>query len=253
MVGRLFPGSSNLSIDLALQHALDERGGFDELIRTSKPRCLKHHVIHVGSYLCSEPSHSNGVSPRQISFANTFLRHRILSARAALTSGLACNAPSTTTEAMVARASSGVTSAAIVARPNTLISSIVPGATRFLKILAAIIPQTKIQTFSGGGLFDDLGMAFELVSNCRANEISPVGVEAVLHHQVDVAKIDVAEIDRDLFTVTRFRSQLMHIFRHTYHPYNIHMDGIRMAWIAVKGLFRLNTHKSRPQRICRRR
>src|ERR1700722_13141174 len=53
-------------------------------------------------------------------------RHRILSARAALTSGLACNAPSTASEAIVARASSGVTSGAIVARPNTLISSISP-------------------------------------------------------------------------------------------------------------------------------
>ena len=40
-----------------------------------------------------------------------------------------------------------------------------PGATRCLKVLAAIIPQTKIQTLSGSGLFDDLGMAFELVSN----------------------------------------------------------------------------------------
>ena|ERR1035437_8210226 len=35
--------------------------------------------------------------------------HRVLSARAALTAGLACKAPSTETEAIVARASSGVT------------------------------------------------------------------------------------------------------------------------------------------------
>ena len=40
---------SNLSIDLALQHALDESGCFDQSVRTSKPRCLKHHVIHIGS------------------------------------------------------------------------------------------------------------------------------------------------------------------------------------------------------------
>src|SRR5271170_918972 len=76
-------------------------------------------------------------------------------------------------------------------------------------------------------------MAFELVSNCRANEISPVGVKTVLHHQVDVAKIDVAEIDRDLFIVTRFRPQLMYIFRHclpsTIHPYGWYMDGRRSS------------------------
>jgi len=39
--------------------------------------------------------------------------------------------------------------------------------------------------------------------NCRANEISPIRVKTVLHHEVDVAKIDVAEIDGDLFGVTR--------------------------------------------------
>jgi hypothetical protein len=48
----------------------------------------------------------------------------VLSASAAFTSGVACKAPSTTTELMVARASSGVTSGAIVARPSTLISMV---------------------------------------------------------------------------------------------------------------------------------
>src|SRR6266851_4193318 len=63
-------------------------------------------------------------------FANDVLfqhrRHRVLSARAVLTAGLACKAPSTETEAMVARASSGVTSWAILARPRTLMCSISP-------------------------------------------------------------------------------------------------------------------------------
>jgi hypothetical protein len=43
--------------------------------------------------------------------------HLVLSERAALTAGVALRAPSTETEAMVARASSGVTSWAMVARP----------------------------------------------------------------------------------------------------------------------------------------
>ena len=57
-------------------------------------------------------------------------------------------------------------------------------------------------------------MAFELVSNGRADEISPVGVKTVLHHQIDMAKIDVSEIDRDLLGVTRLRSQLVDILSH---------------------------------------
>ena len=46
--------------------------------------------------------------------------YRIRSAKAALTSGLAWSAPSTEIEEIVARASSGVTSAAMLTSPSTL-------------------------------------------------------------------------------------------------------------------------------------
>jgi hypothetical protein len=36
---------------------------------------------------------------------------------------------------------------------------------------------------------------FELVADCGSNEIGPVRVEALLNHQIDVAQVDVAEID----------------------------------------------------------
>ena len=87
---------------LAAEHALKERRGFGKLARMRQPR----------------------------GFANCVLvQHRIylvLSARAALTAGLACKAPSTETEAMVARARSAVTSWAMLARPRTLMCSISP-------------------------------------------------------------------------------------------------------------------------------
>ena len=41
---------------------------------------------------------------------------------------------------------------------------LLPGTTNRLEVLAAIVPQSKVQAFSGGGLFDDVGMPFELVS-----------------------------------------------------------------------------------------
>ena len=50
----------------------------------------------------------------------------VRSARAALTAALACSAPSTLTEAMAARASSGDTSWAMLARPSTLMCSVSP-------------------------------------------------------------------------------------------------------------------------------
>src|SRR5882724_2389416 len=87
---------------LTAKHALKERGGLNELARAREACRLQNDVL---------------VQHRL---------HRVLSARAALTAGLACNAPSTETEAMVARASSGVTSWEMLARTRTLMCSISP-------------------------------------------------------------------------------------------------------------------------------
>src|SRR5262249_53067844 len=87
---------------LATKHALKEREGLGELARARQACDFAYCVL---------------VQQRH---------HRVLSQRAALTAGLACSAPSTETEAIVARASSGVTSGAIVARPRTLMCNISP-------------------------------------------------------------------------------------------------------------------------------
>jgi hypothetical protein len=65
-------------------------------------------------------------------------RQRIRSASAAFTAGLAWKAPSTETEAMAARASSGVTSDAMLARPNTRMAS-------EFQLLATVVSQTQIE------------------------------------------------------------------------------------------------------------
>jgi hypothetical protein len=83
------------------------------------------------------------------------------------------------------------------------------GATRRFEILPTIVPQAEIQALSGRGLFNDLGMAFELVANCGSNEVGSVGVKALLNHQIDMAEVDEPEVDRDLFTVIGPGSQLM--------------------------------------------
>src|SRR6266481_2766790 len=43
------------------------------------------------------------------------------------------------------------------------------GSPRRFEILAAVVPQTEVQTFSGRGLFDYVCMTFELVADCRSN------------------------------------------------------------------------------------
>ena len=75
------------------------------------------------------------------------------------------------------------------------------GSPRGFEILAAVIPQTEVQTFSGRGLFDDVCVPFELIANCRANEIGTVRVEPLLHHEIDVTEVDITQIDRDFFGI----------------------------------------------------
>src|ERR671919_1841202 len=79
-------------------------------------------------------------------------------------------------------------------------------------------------------------MPLELVADGGADEVGAVRVEPLLHHQVDVAEVDVAEVDRDLFALAGLGSQLMHVACHaSYHPQNIHLDGI---WRLILSLTR---------------
>jgi hypothetical protein len=51
------------------------------------------------------------------------------------------------------------------------------GPPRRFEILSAVVAQTELQAFSGRGLFDDVSVAFELVTDRRSEEISAVGIE----------------------------------------------------------------------------
>jgi hypothetical protein len=75
------------------------------------------------------------------------------------------------------------------------------GASRSFEIHAAVGPQTEIQALSDGRLLHDIRMAFELIAYGCPDEVGPVGIEPFLNHQVDVAEIDVPEVDCDLLAV----------------------------------------------------
>jgi hypothetical protein len=104
-----------------------------------------------------------------------------------------------------------------------------PGSTRSFKIFAAIVTQTKVQPLADCGLPDHVGVPFELIANCRPDEIGPIRVETFLHHQIDLPEIDMTEIDRDLLAVSGFWTEVMYIRSHAFHPYIICLDGIWMA------------------------
>ena len=48
------------------------------------------------------------------------------------------------------------------------------GSTRRFKIVAAVVPQTQVETLADRGLPDHVGMAFELIADCGSNEIGPI-------------------------------------------------------------------------------
>jgi hypothetical protein len=84
---------------------------------------------------------------------------------------------------------------------------------------ARIVAQSEIERVARDALLDDIGMLVELIANGGADEVRAVRIEALVHHQVDLPEIDVAEVDGDLLKVTRLRSKLAHV---GYHPDTIH-------------------------------
>jgi hypothetical protein len=92
------------------------------------------------------------------------------------------------------------------------------GLLRRFEIRAGIVPQTEVKAFAGRGLLDHVSMAFELIADGCADEIGAVRIKSVLHHEIDVAQVDIAEIDRDLLGFGRFWPQFVDIRAHRFHP-----------------------------------
>ena len=68
----------------------------------------------------------------------------------------------------------------------------------------SLSPQSEVQALSGRGLLDHVGVPVELIADGGPDEIGPIRVESLLDHQVDMAKVDEAEIDRDLLGFAPF-------------------------------------------------
>src|SRR6202011_5323848 len=101
-----------------------------------------------------------------------------------------------------------------------------PGCTHRFEIFTAVVPQTELQAFSSYGLLDHVGVSVELVADGGADKVGTVRIEAVLDHYVDLAKVNMTDVDGDLFGVAGLRSQLMHVVSHRkYHPITIQLDG----------------------------
>src|SRR5271170_183342 len=83
---------------------------------------------------------------------------------------------------------------------------------------------------ASNGLLDRFVMAAELVANRCPDKVRTIGIEPLLHEEVDVTKVDVAEVNGDLLTIAWLRSELAYVVSHPFHPYTIYADGI-WRWI----------------------
>ena len=77
---------------------------------------------------------------------------------------------------------------------------------------------------------DLLAMGRKLVADRRANEVGSVGIKALLHQQIDMAEVDVTEVDRDLFRFAGFVAKAMNLGgRGILHLSGWYMDVARMV------------------------
>ena len=90
-----------------------------------------------------------------------------------------------------------------------------------LKILAAVVAQAQIQLVSFNRFPDGVIVPVELVSDGRADKDRPIGEETFLNQKINMAKIDIPEVDGDLLTVCSLRPKFMYVRRHLYHPITI--------------------------------
>src|SRR5271170_1399754 len=78
---------------------------------------------------------------------------------------------------------------------------------------------------AGHGLLDRIVMAVELVANGCPDKVRTIGIEPLLDEEVDMTKVDVTEVDGDLFAIGRLWSKLAHVASHLRHPCSICTDG----------------------------
>ena len=96
-----------------------------------------------------------------------------------------------------------------------------------LQFVTTVVTQTERQGVPVNRLGEDRGMPIELVANGRANEIACGWRQPVPHHQIDMTKIDEAEVDCDFLAVRRLRPEFLNLSPSPslHHLHGWYMDG----------------------------
>lgn len=98
-----------------------------------------------------------------------------------------------------------------------------------LQILAREGPKAEIQSFASNRLFGRIGMPFKLIADRGSDEVGTICVKRFRNQQIDVAEVDISQVDRDLLGVLWLS---IHLVKHSGHfnsPCSIPLDGIWMV------------------------
>src|SRR3954449_1383275 len=85
--------------------------------------------------------------------------------------------------------------------------------------------ESELKLVSSDGLLDRIVMAVELIANRRPNKVRSIGVESLLHKEIDLTQVYTSQVDGNFLTIGRLGPKFADIVGHLYHLYTIHMDG----------------------------
>src|SRR6185312_6364269 len=75
------------------------------------------------------------------------------------------------------------------------------GGTDRLELLPAVMTKTEIEFMSNDRPLHRIGVAIELVSDRRPDQVGPIGIEALTYQQIDLTQVDITQVNRDLFAI----------------------------------------------------
>ncbi len=102
-----------------------------------------------------------------------------------------------------------------------------PAARATFQIRAAYVLQAEHKRSSGDGALDDFGMDAQLVADRGADQVGAVGVEALLHQEIDLTQVDDAQVDRQFLGFADAWARLAcPQLPSVDHPSTIHTDSI---------------------------
>ena len=102
--------------------------------------------------------------------------------------------------------------------------SLSPAAQGF-EVLPAEVLQAEDEGFARHGLADDFGVLRQLVADGGADEVGPVGVEALVHQEVDLTEVDRAQVERELLGFAGHEYSLSFLRTSKDHPMGWYGDG----------------------------